>query len=269
MYAGLKDYLWIPLVLIFLFPVFKSTGSHAVLHDEGIMQGPLFYGRDVLDSLLIENRGKPIIVNFWATWCTPCVAELPHIDEVYMSMDGDIAAFAVDLGDPELETLLSFREGFILSMPVIWLSENDASRLREEWGLANVLPVTVIFDPAGDEIIRAAGVRDESFFRNAVTGYSFPDTAEVQTETDDLHINVVGFGDDSLTVLLLDKAVELAGTDGVDYYDPSFPTDSIRIQELYLPDSGYPYAQPCIGSACGPPSSTPDDLQQSVENMLN
>ncbi len=263
-YRKLTDFLWIPLLLIFLYPVIRYSGSHTAVDDFRVIQGPLVTGREALDSLISMNRGKPVIVNFWATWCSPCVGELPHIDEVLRSMDGEIAAVAVDMGDPELETLLKFRENFVLSMPVIWLSENDARTLKDEWNLSDVLPMTIVFDSDGNEITRVAGVRDIDFFRNAVTVTPAPDSIEHDTDQV-LHINVVGFSADSLTQALLAEAVELAGEESVDFYDPSL--DSLAIRELYLPVSGFPYAQPCIGTACGRPAGTPEELLRVVTNL--
>lgn len=268
-YAKLTDFLWIPLVLIFLYPVVKYSGSHTAVDEGQVIQGPLMTGREALDSLLSVNSGKPVIVNFWATWCTPCVGELPLIDEVYRSKEGSIAAVAVDLGDLELETLLAFREMVNLSMPVIWLNENDAARLKNEWNLSDVFPITVVFDSGGNEIIRVAGTRDESFFRNAVEEGSVPDTSAVHQEEQILHINVIGFGADSLTEMLMIRAVELAGEEGVDFFDPSVQADSILMEELYLPDPGYSYAQPCVGDACGRLVRTPEDLHQAVLNLSN
>jgi len=267
-YRKLTDFLWIPLLMLFLFPVIRYSRSHRAADGYQVIQGPLVTGREALDSLISLNNGKPVIVNFWATWCSPCVGELPHIDEVFRSMDGKIAAVAVDMGDPELETLLNFRKNFILSMPVVWLSEGDAGMLKDEWNLSNVLPMTIVFDSGGNEIARVAGVRDESFFRNAVAVTPVPDTTGENHVGDlVLHINVVGFSADSLTQVLLTEAVELAGEEGVDFYDPSVPSDSLAICELYLPFSGFPYAQPCIGSACGRPAGTPEELLQVVTNL--
>ncbi|NOQ21563.1 MAG: redoxin domain-containing protein [Candidatus Aegiribacteria sp.] len=269
-YLKFADFLWIPLVLVFLFPVIKYSGSHSAVEDGQITQGPLTMGRETLDNLLSDNLGKPVIVNFWATWCTPCVGELPLIDEVYRSMEGRIAAVAVDLGDLELETLLRFREEINLSMPVVWLNENDAAQLKDDWGLSDVLPITVVFDSGGNEITRVAGTRDESFFRNAVEEGSVPDaTSEHQSPELVLHINVVGLEADSLTEMLIAEAVELAGEEGVDFYDPSIPADSLSMENLYLPNSGYSYAQPCVGDACGRLVRTPEELHQAVQNLSN
>jgi len=269
-YTRLIDLAWIPIVLIFLFPVFRYSGAHIPVDSSHVLQGPLFSGRQALDSLLSVNHGKPVIVNFWATWCTPCVGELPHIDEVYTSMEGSVAAIAVDIGDPELETLMGFRETFSLAMPVVWLNRNDAEQLKDEWSISDVLPVTVVFDSEGREIERVAGVRDESFFRNAAElGYAPDTSSSVVIEEQVLHINVVGHGDDSLTTVLLVESLELAGEEGVDFFDPSVTEDSLEMIVLYLPDTGDPYAQPCIGSACGQPAATPDELRQTVENLSN
>jgi thiol-disulfide isomerase/thioredoxin len=269
-YNRLTDFLWIPAVMLFLYPVFRYGGSHVSVSDSHVIQGPLFSGRQALDSLLSVNCGKPVIVNFWATWCTPCVGELPHIDEVYTSMEGSVAAIAVDIGDPELETLMGFRENFLLAMPVVWLNQGEAEQLKAEWSISDVLPVTVVFDSEGVEIERVAGVRDESFFRNAAEEGYAPDTAAaVVIEEMTLHINVVGPEDDSLTAALILESTILAGEEGVDFFDPSVPEDSLRMDELYLPNPGYPYAQACIGSACGPPAATPDELRQMVENLSN
>lgn len=269
-YSKPVDFLWIVMVLAFMLPVFMYSGSHTEVDDNHVVQGPLLTGREALDSLLSENYGKPVIVNFWATWCTPCVGELPLIDEVYRSMEGSIAAVAVDLGDLELETLLGFREEINLSMPVVWLNEHDAVQLKDEWGLPDVLPFTVIFDSGGEETARVAGTREESFFRNAVGEGSTPDTTSGHQPPElALHINVVGIQADSLTEALMAAAVELAGEEGVDFFDPSVPADSLAMEEVYLPNPGYPYAQPCVGDACGRLVRTAEELRQAVLNLSN
>ncbi len=268
-YKRFRSYLWIPLVLVFLIPVLKCGVTHES-DGESVTQGLLLVGRDALDSLLSSSEGKPVIVNFWATWCTPCVGELPHIDEVYRSFEGGIAAVAVDIGDPELETLLKFREMLKLSMPVVWLSENDAQILKREWDLADVLPITLIYDAEGNEIRRVAGTREREFFRNAVSGEIIEDTILIEDPLDvALHINVVGFSTDSLTEILLETSIEIAGSENVDFFDPSIPSDSMEIEALFLPKTGYPYAQPCIGGACGRPAKTTDELLQAIENLSN
>lgn len=45
---------------------------------------------------LRELRGQPVVINFWATWCTPCVDELPAFEQVYQEAEGRLAILAVN-----------------------------------------------------------------------------------------------------------------------------------------------------------------------------
>lgn len=57
---------------------------------------------------LSDYKGKKIFLNFWATWCPPCKAEMPDIEKVYQeTKDSDLVILAVEIGEP-LETVKSF-----------------------------------------------------------------------------------------------------------------------------------------------------------------
>lgn len=255
--------LWILLVLIPLLPVvLHMSRKHSVYSSDEA--GPLLQGRASFDSLLEASRGRTVLLNFWATWCTPCVEELPQIDMLYVSMSDSVVAIAVDLGDPDIETVVSFRHSLRLSMPMVWLSEEEAKALKSDWALPDLFPVTVFLDPNGEEYLRVSGTRDRDFFAAAIRGGSAGmDSLDGQNEH--LHINVVGYTDDPATIDLLEYSLELAGSDGVELFDPAVPADLEAIRSLYLPETGYPYAQPCIGTACGRPAFTREELLLYVE----
>ena len=268
MYTGLRDWLWITVVLLFLIPVVISMGGNGGHHHGPVTQGHLVIGRAGLDSLLAEAEGEPAIINFWATWCSPCVGELPDIDRIYSTSGGSITAVAVDIGDPELETLLEFREEFSVSMPMVWLDGDEAMALKADWDLADVLPITVILGPTGMETSRFYGARSSEFFQGAISGAEGPDTSTVEENVPGtLHIIVAGDTDDPVTLQLLDAAVGLAGEEGVEHYDPTIPLDLAAMDSLFLPLSGFPYAQPCVGDACGRPAGSVEELLQVVENL--
>jgi thiol-disulfide isomerase/thioredoxin len=263
------EWLWLPIVALFLVPVAVHVSTHSGV-ESPVAQGSLIIGRDGLDSLLSEAAGdRPVIVNFWATWCTPCVAELPHLDRVQASLGGSVLAVAVDLGDPELGKLLEFREAVTLSMPVVWLDEQEAAALKEEWGLPDVLPVTVFLDATGTETGRALGSRSEEYFRETILGMQPPDTLSSVPDSEGLHIVVAGDPSDSLTAALLDAAIGLAGEAGVDRFDPSIPSDREELESRFLPLDGMPYAQPCIGTSCGRISRTVGDLISTVNALTS
>ncbi|NLZ95848.1 MAG: TlpA family protein disulfide reductase, partial [Bacteroidales bacterium] len=64
---------------------------------------------------LADFKGKPIFLNMWATWCPPCIAEMPNINKLHNEMGNDVAFVMVSLDD-DFETAKAFntRRGFDL-----------------------------------------------------------------------------------------------------------------------------------------------------------
>jgi thiol-disulfide isomerase/thioredoxin len=238
-----------------------------------VAAGPLLAGLGSLDSLLASGNGQPAVLNFWATWCSPCVSELPHIDSLGSAFRGELIVVAVDIGDPDPATVRDFLAARPLGIPVVWLDEQEAAAAVDRYDLPGVIPVTVFLDSTGAETLRATGSRSLDWFMAAgesVVDTSRPDTSEVDAVPGTaIHINVVGPPGDSLTEALRSRAVLLAGEAGVAIYDPTDPSDSARAAAIYLPLTGYPYAQPCIGDACGRPVRDPSALAAAVEQLAH
>ncbi|HUI99661.1 MAG TPA: TlpA disulfide reductase family protein [Usitatibacter sp.] len=93
---------------------------------------------------LAELRGHWVVVNFWATWCPPCVAEIPEIG-AFSRAHPDVAVIgvAVDSGEPAEVEHMATRLG--LTYPLVL--SNDA--VEKQLGLPAVLPTTRIYDPDG------------------------------------------------------------------------------------------------------------------------
>lgn len=68
---------------------------------------------------LSDFRGSRVMVNFWATWCPPCRAEMPDMEKFYQ--DKDVVILAVNLTDTEnsLDNVEEFRDDFGLSFPIL------------------------------------------------------------------------------------------------------------------------------------------------------
>lgn len=269
----LRDWFWIPILLAFLVPVVLVVApGHRETASSSGEAGPLLEGRGALDSLLQASSGRRLLVNLWATWCTPCIGELPHLSQVRDSLYPSVEVVAVSVGDPDVEAVRRFHDEAGLSLPMVWLDAAAARRLTDEWEVADVLPVTIAFGPGGREESRVAGARSLEFFMAMAAGGD-ADSLPAGEDGDGgdhgvLHVNVVGPPDSPETTALLEEAMRLAGDEGVDLYDPRDPADSAAMDSLMLPRMDVPYAQPCVGAACGRPSTTPSMLAETAAGLL-
>ncbi|MBR0413963.1 MAG: TlpA family protein disulfide reductase [Clostridia bacterium] len=89
-----------------------TTALQTQSHDESVNVGAQASDFKVLDIngndvRLSEQFGKPIVLNFWATWCGYCVEELPAFEEVYKEKDDSVQFMVVNLTDGKRETLKS------------------------------------------------------------------------------------------------------------------------------------------------------------------
>jgi peroxiredoxin len=107
---------------------------------------------------LEDYRGQVVLLNFWATWCGPCRAEMPSIERLRESMAGKpFAVLAVNVGESERQA----RE-FAEKLPVRFaiLLDRDTSAARA-WG-ARILPATYVIGPDGRIRYRYFGELDWS-----------------------------------------------------------------------------------------------------------
>ena len=99
--------------------------------------------------------GKPVVINMWATWCPPCVAELPDFNKVYKEYCGRVQFIMINIEEKEeLSNVKEFIKDNKLSFPVYY----DWDYLADfAYGIGYV-PTTVIFDSNGEIIYYDAGM---------------------------------------------------------------------------------------------------------------
>lgn len=108
------------------------------------------------ELVFAELRGKPLVVNFWATWCPPCVKEMPELDRFardFQSKGWQVVGVAVDGPTPVREFLLKTPVGF----PIALAGFGGAQLARELGNTGGGLPFTVAFDAAGKLIQTRVG----------------------------------------------------------------------------------------------------------------
>jgi len=115
---------------------------------------PLYGGGEVSAA---DFEGKTLVLNFWATWCSPCVAELPYFDELYRNYGESVAVLAVhsSLVTDDVEEYLS---GFDYVMP---FALDETGEMMASYGGSTMLPQTVVIDKDG--IIRYNAVGSLSY----------------------------------------------------------------------------------------------------------
>jgi peroxiredoxin len=107
---------------------------------------------------LSDFRGKPAIVNFWASWCPPCQKELPALQNAYTVYGDKIGFVAVDVKE-DAGTVTTFIENMNLSFPIVLDSNGDISNVLYE---VRGIPTTIFVDANGVVTARHVGPLDEA-----------------------------------------------------------------------------------------------------------
>ena len=98
--------------------------------------------------VMADFRGKPMIINFWATWCAPCVRELPALQRFAREHTGrgwTVLALAVDQPVPVLEFIARFK----LDLPVAMAGIHGLEWQRAVGNPSGGLPFSVVLDASG------------------------------------------------------------------------------------------------------------------------
>ena len=104
---------------------------------------------------LSDYRGKPVVVNFWASWCGPCRMEMPEFQEKHLELGGEVQFLMINMtgGRETVETARDFIAGQGYNFPVLYDTEGDAA---VTYG-AYALPTTYFIDAEGYAIAQARG----------------------------------------------------------------------------------------------------------------
>lgn len=102
---------------------------------------------------LTDYKGKWVLINFWATWCPPCLEEIPDLIALYESReDIMIIGVAMDYANPEV--VMDFVDSLAIPYPTVLGSREIASQIDD----ITMLPTTYLFDPAGQPAARKLGL---------------------------------------------------------------------------------------------------------------
>ncbi|MGB3798142.1 MAG: TlpA disulfide reductase family protein [Alteraurantiacibacter sp.] len=110
------------------------------------------------EELVLSEVGEPVLLNLWATWCAPCVVEMPLLDQLAADLEGQVRVLTVseDMRGAEVVEPF-FAERDLPNLP-LWLDPDNT--LAFTFGGGPVLPLTVLYDAEGKELWRVIGAYD-------------------------------------------------------------------------------------------------------------
>ncbi|BAO45297.1 TlpA family protein disulfide reductase [Thiolapillus brandeum] len=116
---------------------------------------------------LSDYQGKWVLVNYWATWCPPCLEELPELEVFHDNhKDKDAVVLGLNMEDTRPDRLRSFVEEQFLSYPILMVGSHP----KEVLGEVPALPTSYLVNPEGKVVARQVGPVDgksiEAFIKN-------------------------------------------------------------------------------------------------------
>lgn len=114
-----------------------------------------FQFRDIngKNHALADYEGKWVLVNFWATWCPPCLKEIPDLISLYEDRK-DIMIIGVAIDEADAGVVLEFAKSMSISYPTVIGDRLIAAQIDD----ISLLPSTYLYDPAGNPAARKLGL---------------------------------------------------------------------------------------------------------------
>jgi thiol-disulfide isomerase/thioredoxin len=150
---------------------------------------------------LADYKSKVILLNFWATWCGPCRAEIPDLVELQSKYKDQLQVIGLVVDDDDQEAIKKFVEEFRINYPVALAPD----KLRTDYGGIPALPTSFLLNAEGRVVQKHEGLRDPVLYEVEIRSLLGLPIGDVKVET----------FDDTGQIFLkhADRATELPGVD--------------------------------------------------------
>lgn len=137
-------------IALLTYGVVRAPAAPQIGDEAPSFSAPLLSGGGT--SSLAEHRGRPLVLNFWASWCEPCKAEAPLLDEAHDAYRGRVSFLGVDVRDARTDA-----RAFVAEHQIGYPSVRDETRtIARAYGLTGQ-PETFLIDSEGIVIEHIAG----------------------------------------------------------------------------------------------------------------
>lgn len=136
------------------FPFARRAAALLVLLTMLSAQAQAFVVEDSEQRVLrlADFRDRWVLVNFWATWCPPCLEEIPELVALDEARD-DIQVIGIAIDWKDRRQVLQFAEGMFVAYPIV-LGDR---KMVDAFGGIKGLPASLIYDPSGKLVLRHSG----------------------------------------------------------------------------------------------------------------
>jgi thiol-disulfide isomerase/thioredoxin len=128
---------------------------------------------------LADSHGKVILLNFWATWCGPCRAEIPDLIELQNKYKDKLQILGLVVDDDDQHAIKEFVEKFAINYPVA-IASND---IRFQYGGIAALPTSFVLDSEGRIVQKHEGLRDPLLYETEIRSLLGLSIGNVKVET--------------------------------------------------------------------------------------
>jgi len=145
----------------------QQPPAGAALKGEVLEKAPSFTLKDLDGNSfsLSDTAGKVVILDFFATWCPPCEAEIPHFEALYKKYKGNgLVIVGVSLDQTGVKTVKSFSAQHGVTYPMVMANKEVVAN----YGGIRAIPTTFILDREGRVVSKAVGFRPKEFFEDEI-----------------------------------------------------------------------------------------------------